>query len=128
MCRSYLIDERQQRQRQRGCHERCIEYATPRSGLHHNSTMERVVCTCVHVVTRLQQQLRVHYLLPCVYDTARTSSSRRHLPRAQEPLAPAFCIHAHRVAKRLPIAVSPAQTHDVIAVTNVRRMCMCAWS
>lgn len=94
---SYLIDERQQqRQRQRGGHERCTEYAIPRSNLHHNSTTGPSCARRVHVV----------YSNGYACTTSRACTTRTHVQHSTALAAcsgtPAFCIHAHRVAERLP--------------------------
>lgn len=79
---SYLIGERQQqRQRQRGRHERCTEYAAPRGNLHHNSSTGPSCARRVHVVYSSGYACTTSRAC-----TTRTSSTRRHSPRAQEPL------------------------------------------
>ena len=105
----YLIDERQQRQRQRGRHERCTEYAAPRSSssrLHHNS-IHRGTTSRTPLQRVLQRVLQQQ--LTCVRHAGRRSSqpSTRHSPRAlvqvrRNPCLPHPC--ASRGAKRLPSA------------------------
>lgn len=79
--RSYLIDERQQHQRQSGRHERCIEYySLPRSS-HHNSATRRQTCTSP-----------CHFVQHALYSTpdgTRRVLSRPRRSRTQRAATPA---------------------------------------